>query len=212
MLLVLPFCMAGCRKDPLKKGDKDGDKQNYEGYIIQGQMKSTIVTDGGREYPFLLMLKANNKATLVNVYGETTLNYSVADGRIVLNDNGYFNVKNGQITDWLIAGLNFTKATLHAGIETNQLRGKKFGGSAFYVKIGASIYSELQFSASADILSYPRNDDGKTFTYNAYANVAGFRHSNEYNTNDFFMIENGKLQVSGYSSFNGLSSGTMDQL
>ncbi|MES2063729.1 MAG: hypothetical protein V4456_17515 [Bacteroidota bacterium] len=216
LLLILPFLIAGCRKDPAKRGDTDtgkGELANYSGYFIQGMMKDVIVTDGGREKPFIMLLKDNHKAVLVNVNGETSLSYSVQDGRIVLDDNGYFNVKNGQITDWLIAGFNFTKATLHAKVETNQLKGKKFGGSQFYVKLGASIYSEIKFETSGDLLSNPRADDpNKTYGYNSYANVAGFRHSNEYDTNDFFVIEDGKLQIAGYSAFNGLSVGSMDQI
>jgi hypothetical protein len=214
LLLILPFLIAGCRKDPAKKGNTNDDEPiNYSGYFIQGMMKDIIVTDGGREKPFILLLKDNNKAVLINVNGETSLSYSVQEGKLVLNDNGYFNVKNGQITDWLIAGFNFTTATLHTKVETNQLKGKKFGGSKFYVKLGASIYSEIKFETPGDLLSNPRADDpGKTYSYNLYANVAGFRHSNEYDTNDFFVIEDGKLQIAGYSTLNGLSVGSMDQI
>lgn len=213
LLLILPLLMVGCRKDPAKKNDGDKKPQDYSGYFIQGKMKGVVVTDGGREQPFILLLKENNKAVLVNVNGETTLSYSVQEGKIVLDDNGYFNVVNGQITDWLIAGLNFTKATLHAKVNANQLSGKKFGGSAFYVKIGASIYSEIKFETSGAFYTNPRADDpAKTYGYNLYANVAGFRHSNEYDTNDFFMIENNELQVTGYSTFNGLSVGSMEPI
>lgn len=210
LIVLLMLAAAGCRKDPAGKAGQDKNAETYEGYSIQSKMKGVVVTDGGLEQPFLMILKANNKATLVNVAGETTLSYSVEEGKIVIADHGYFNIKNNNITDWLIAGLNFTKATLHKTPESNQLSGKEFGETVFRVKIGASVASAFKFDPSANQFTYPRSDNGKAYAYNLYANKAGFRHSNESDINDFFMLENGKLACAGYSDFNGLSVGDLD--
>lgn len=212
IFLLMLATVAGCRKDPAAKSGQNKNPQSYEGYIIQGKMKGVIVTDGGLEMPFLLILKADHKATLVNVTGEMTLSYSSEEGKIVLADHGYFNIKDGAITDWLIAGLNFTKAALHQLPATNQLKGKAFRGTVFSVKIGSSIGTGFKFDASLNQFTYPNSDSGNIYAYNVYGNIAGFRHSNDYDTNDFFMLENGKLECAGYSAFNGLSVGTLDPM
>lgn len=207
MLLLLPFCIMGCRKDSSNKAGNNAN--SYEGYIIQGKMKNVINTDGGIEQPFVMVFMADNKAKLVNLNGETTLNYSVQESKLVLDDNGYFNVVNKQITDWVIAGLNITKATLTARPATNQLRGKKFSGTLKYSGLPFTIDTELDFDANADNVVFPGAEPPQ-YSFTPQGNVAGYLYDTPSKSSLFFMIDNGKLEYASYSPESGIAVTTLN--
>nr|WP_067053540.1 hypothetical protein [Mucilaginibacter sp. L294] len=206
ILLLLPIFMAGCRKDP---SNKNGNADSYEGYVIQGKMKGVIVANSNLEQPFVMTFMAGNKVKLVNVSGETTLNYSVQEGKLVLDDNGYFNVVNKQITDWVIAGLNITKATLIAKPATNQLRGKKFSGTLQYSGLPFTFDTELDFDANADNVVFPGADPPQ-YSYTPQGNVAGYLYDSPSKSGLFFMIDNGKLEYASYSPESGVAVTTLN--
>ncbi len=205
ILLVLPFCMAGCRKDASNKG---GDSKDYVGYIIQGKMKNTIVTDGGAEHPYVLTLMAGNKAKLLNLNGESTLNFHVEKDKIVLDDNGYFNLKDGQITDWLIAGLNFTSANLSPQPGASLLRGTKFKGVIHYPNFNLDFTAEIDFEAATDQLFFA--GDTQKYTYTPGGNIAAFVYDTPSKSSLFLIVQNGKLNYESYSAADGLITATLD--
>lgn len=202
ILLALPFLMVSCRKDASEKA-----AGKYEGYIIQGKMKNVINTDGGTDRPYVLILMADKKAKLVNLNGESTLNYSVEKDKIVLDDNGYFNLKDGQITDWLIAGLNFSTATLSQQPATG-LRGKKFSGNIRYQGFNQDIATEIDFEAATDQLSFI--GDATKYTYTPIGNVAAYIYDTPTKSSMFVIVENGKLNYQTYSAQYGFSTGILD--
>lgn len=205
ILLLLPFCMAGCRKDASEKLDAKG----YEGYIIKGKLKNVIVADGGIEQPFVMTFMADNKATLVNIDGETMLNYSVQEGKLILDDNGYFNIKNKQITDWVIAGLNITQATLVPKPATNQLRGKKFFGTIKYSGFPYDVETSLEFDANADQVTFSGGVQ-PLYLYTPQGNVGGYLYDAITQSKLFFMINNGKLEYTNISPGVGIAVATLN--
>ena len=205
ILLVIPFCITACRKDPSNKNNS-ADK-NYAGSIIQGKMKNVINTDGGAEHPYVLVLMAGNKAKLVSLNGEATLNYHAEQDKIVLDDNGYFNLSNGQITDWVIAGLNFSTAILSPQPATS-LRGKKFAGNVRFSNLNFDFNIEVDFDAATDQLSF--SGDNTKYNYTAAGNVAAYLYDAPSKSSLFLVVENGKLNYQTYNAKDGMSAGLLD--
>lgn len=202
MLAALPFLMVSCRKDASEKA-----AGNYEGYIIQGKMKNVINTDGGAEHPYVLVLMADKKAKLFNLNGESNLNYSIEKDKIVLDDNGYFNLKNGQITDWVIAGLNFSTATLNPQPATS-LRGKKFAGNIRFPGLNQNYDYEVDFEAATDEATF--DGDAQKYTYTPAGNIAAYIYDEGSKSSLFMIIENNKLNYQSFNPQFGIGSGILD--
>jgi hypothetical protein len=197
--------MAGCRKDAAKQSGTNGF--NPQNYVIQGKMKGGPVSDG-IDKPYIIVFETADKLRLINVSGETELGYTVQDDKILLNDYGYFNMVNGSVTGWVIAGLNISSAQMQSIPKTNQLHGKTFSGKFTLLRIGQSLDISDKFDANKDqIYALP---DEEMFTYKPYANIAGLweRAGGKY----FFVNSNGKLEVSSYADIAGLAIGTLNQV
>jgi hypothetical protein len=204
ILLLLPFCMVSCRKDGANAGKTDGF--NARDYVIQGKMKGGPVTDGV-DKAYVIIFETADKLRLINVAGETEIGYTVQDDKILLNDYGYFNILNGSITGWVIAGLNISSAQMQKIPQTNQLHGKTFSGKFTLLGITPSVDITDKFDPVKDeFFALPEEE---SFTYKPYANIAGLweGQSGKY----FFVNNNGRLEVNANGT-GVFASGTLNQV
>lgn len=100
------MAFLSCSKKDIDKEENDVDDNisnfNITDYIIVGE--TFWGNDVKNTPPYIMEFKSNGKVFIytLNDKGEST--YSVKGNRITLDDIGYIDIENGQISEWLLVG------------------------------------------------------------------------------------------------------------